>query len=162
MNLTVSTIAKSIADYLAALPDTPFAGVAMYEDPNQQGSQPPCLFLQQRYSRLQLETGGYWLRTIGLDLTYLLDYNLPDLQQRYQVAAEALDLVMETFPYSDKQAGEHVLVRTHERNWRIDLDALHYQFEVRERVSIPVPAVKMQTMDLNEEVKHDEQTQNTI
>lgn len=154
MTFTVSTIAKSLADYLAPV----LPGVAMYEDPNQQGSQPPCLFLQQRYSRLQLETGGYWLRTIGLDLTYLLDYNLPDLQQRYQAAAEALDLVMETFPYSDKQAGEHVLVRTHERNWRIDLDALHYQFEVRERVSIPVPAVKMQTMDLNEEVKHDEQT----
>lgn len=158
MNFTVSTLAASLAEYLAPF----FPGTAFYEDPNQQGSQPPCLFLQQRYSRLQLETGGYWLRTIGLDLTYLLDYNLPDLQQRYQAAAEALDLVMETFPYSDKQAGEHVLVRTHERNWRIDLDALHYQFEVRERVSIPVPAVKMQTMDLNEEVKHDEQTQSTI
>lgn len=158
MNFTVSTLAASLAEYLAPS----FPGTAFYEDPNQQGSQPPCLFLQQRYSRLQLETGGYWLRTIGLDLTYLLSYNLPDLQQRYQAAAESLDLVMETFPYSDKQAGEHVLVRTYERNWRIDLDALHYQFEVRERVSIPVPAVKMQTMDLNEEVKHDEQTQNTI
>ena len=158
MNFTVSTLAASLAEYLAPS----FPGTAFYEDANQQGSQPPCLFLQQRYSRLQHETGGYWLRTIGLDLTYLLAYNLPDLQQRYQAAAEALDLVMETFLYSDKQAGEHVLVRTHERNWRIDLDALHYQFEVRERVSIPVPAVKMQTMDLNEEVKHDEQTQNTI
>lgn len=158
MTFTVSTIAKSLADYLAPV----LPGVAMYEDPNQQGSQPPCMFLQTRYNRLHLETGGYWLRTLGLDLTYLLDYNLPDLQQRYQAAAEALDLVMETFPYSDKQAGEHVLVRTHDRNWRIDLDALHYQFEVRERVSIPEAAVKMQTMDLNEEVKHDEQTQNTI
>lgn len=158
MNFTVSTLAAALADYLAPS----FPGTAFYEDPNQQGSQPPCLFLQQRYSRLQLETGGYWLRTIGLDLTYLLDYNLPDLQQRYQAAAEALDLVLETFPYSDGSSDGQALLRAYDRSWTVDLDALHYKFELRERVNIPEAAVKMQTMDLNEEVKHDEQTQNTI
>ena len=158
MTFTVSTIAKSLADYLAPI----LPGVAMYEDPNQQGSQPPCMFLQTRYNRLRLETGGYWLRTLGLDLTYLLDYNLPDLQQRYQAAAEALDLVMETFPYSDGSSTGQALLRAYDRSWTVDLDALHYKFELRERVNIPEAAVKMQTMDLNEEVKHDEQTQNTI
>lgn len=158
MNLTVSTISKSLADYLAPI----LPGVAMYEDPNQQGSQPPCMFLQTRYNRLRLETGGYWLRTLGLDLTYLLDYNLPDLQQRYQAAAEALDLVMETFPYSDGSSTGQALLRAYDRSWTVDLDALHYKFELRERVNIPEAAVKMQTMDLNEEVKHDEQPQNTI
>lgn len=158
MTFTVSTIAKSLADYLAPV----LPGVAMYEDPNQQGSQPPCMFLQTRYNRLRLETGGYWLRTLGLDLTYLLDYNLPDLQQRYQAAAEALDLVMETFPYSDGSSTGQALLRAYDRSWTVDLDALHYKFELRERVNIPEAAAKMQTMDLNEEVKHDEQTQNTI
>lgn len=158
MNLTVSTLARSLADYLAPV----LPGVAMYEDPNQQGSQPPCMFLQTRYNRLKLEMGGYWLRTLGLDLTYLLDYNLPDLQQRYQAAAEALDLVMETFPYSDGSSTGQALLRAYDRSWTVDLDALHYKFELRERVNIPEAAVKMQTMDLNEEVKHDEQTQNTI
>ena len=33
------------------------------------------MFLQQRYSNLKLQTAGRWLRTIGLDLTYLEDYN---------------------------------------------------------------------------------------
>ena len=46
MNLTVSTISKSLADYLAPS----FPGVTFYEDPNQQGTTPPCLCLQQRYS----------------------------------------------------------------------------------------------------------------
>lgn len=151
MNFTVATVARSLADYLAPL----FPGVKFFEDPNQQGSQPPCLFLQQRYSRLALETGGYWLRTIGLDLTYLVDYNLPDMQQLYQQAAEILDLSMETFPYSDQEDGSGtVLLRTYDRQWSIDLDALHYKFELRERVSIPQQYVKMQTMDLNEEVKN--------
>lgn len=158
MNLTVSTLARSLADYLAPV----LPGVAMYEDPNQQGSQPPCMFLQTRYNRLKLEMGGYWLRTLGLDLTYLLDYNLPDLQRQYQAAAEALDLVMETFPYSDGSSTGQALLRAYDRSWTVDLDALHYKFELRERVNIPEAAVKMQTMDLNEEVKHDEQPQNTI
>ena len=148
MNFTVSTIAKSLADYLA--PTLP--GVTMYEDPNQQGSEPPMMFLQQRYSYITRETGTDWfLRRIGLDLTYLLDYNLPDMQRQYQQAAEALDLVMETFPYSD--GAETTPLRTYEREWRIDLDALHYRFELRERVKIPRPEVKMQKMDYDEEVR---------
>ena len=150
MNFTVSTIAKSLADYLA--PTLP--GVTMYEDPNQQDSKPPMMFLQQRYSYITRETGTYWfLRRIGLDLTYLLDYNLPDMQRQYQQAAEALDLVMETFPYSDGAGEEATPLRTYEREWRIDLDALHYRFELRERVKIPRPEVKMQKMDYDEEVR---------
>lgn len=150
MNLTVSTLARSLADYLAPV----LPGVAMYEDPNQQGSQPPCMFLQTRYNRLKLEMGGYWLRTLGLDLTYLLDYNLPDLQQQYQAAAEALDLVMETFPYSDGSDEGQALLRTYDREWTVDLDAMHYKFELRERVTLPKPDVpKMQELELHQYMK---------
>lgn len=147
MNLTVSTLARSLADYLAPV----LPGVAMYEDPNQQGSRPPCMFLQTRYNRLKLEMGGYWLRTLGLDLTYLLDYNLPDLQRQYQAAAEALDLVMETFPYSDGSGEGRALLRTYDREWTVDLDAMHYKFELRERVTLPKPDVpKMQELELHQ------------
>lgn len=148
MNFTISTVAKSLADYLAPV----LPGVTFCEDPNQQGSDPPMLFLQNRYSRLERETGGHWLRKIGLDLTYLEDYNLPDLQQRYQNAAEALDLVMETFPYRDGDGGPRVLLRTYGREWAIDPDAMHYQFELRERVSIPQEYARMQTMEYHGEV----------
>lgn len=149
MNFTVSTIAKSLADYLAPV----LPGVTFYEDPNQQGSKPPMLFLQVRYDRKRLETGGFWMRTTGMDLTYLANYNLPDLQQLYQSAGEALDLVMETFPYSDGTNSGTVLLRTYDREWTVDLDAMHYKFELRERVTIPEEAVKMQTMDYDERLK---------
>ena len=151
MNLTVTTIAKSLADYLAPY----FPGVAFYEDPNQQGSSTPCMFLQTRYNYPTLESGGFWRRRMGLDLTYLEDYNLPDLQRRYQRAGEGLDLLMETFPYSDGETAGTVLLRTHEREWRVDLDALHYRFELLERVSIPAEYVKMQTMDYDERLKNE-------
>ena len=149
MNFTVSTISKSLADYLSPS----FPGVTFYEDPNQQGSKPPMMFLQTRTNRLELETGGYWRRILGVDLVYLLDYNLPNLQQLYQQAGETLDLLMETFPYSAGKTGGTVLVRTHERSWNIDLDELHYRFELLERVSIPEEYVKMQAMNYDERLK---------
>lgn len=147
MNFTISTIAKSLADYL-----TPsFPGVTFYEDPNQQDSKPPMMFLQQRYAHIEpRRNNGYYLRRIRLDLTYLLDYNLPNMQQLYQQAAERLDLLMETFPYSD--GTDTTLLRTYDREWRIDLDALHYKFELQVSAEIQETAVKMQTMDYNEEV----------
>lgn len=151
MNLTVSTISKSLADYLAPI----LPGVAMYEDPNQQGSQPPCMFLQVRYGRLTKEMSGFWVRRLGLDLVYLLDYNLPNLQQLYQQAGEALDLALETFPYSDGETESGtVLLRAYDREWNIDLDELHYKFELRERVTLPKPEeVKMQTLEINQYMK---------
>lgn len=147
MNFTISTIAKSLADYL-----TPsFPGVTFYEDPNQQDSKPPMMFLQQRYAHIEpRRNNGYYLRRIGLDLTYLLDYNLPNMQQLYQQAAERLDLLMETFPYLD--GTDTTLLRTYDREWRIDLDVLHYKFELQVFVEIQETAMKMQTMDYNEEV----------
>lgn len=148
MNFTISTIAKSLADYLAPS----FPDVSFFEDPNQQGSTTPCMFLQQRYAYVEpRRNNGYFLRRIGLDLTYLVDYNLPNMQQLYQAAAEQLDLLMETIPYSD---GEDTgLLRTHERQWRIDLDAMHYQFELQVWVTIPEDSVKMETMDYDERLK---------
>jgi len=146
MTFTIKSVARSLADYLS--PTLP--GVTFYEDPNQQGTQTPCMFLQQRYSRMKRRQAGRWLRTIGLDLTFLEDYNLPDLQQRYQTAAEALDLVMETFPYSDGEA--KTLLRTYDREWKIDADELHYKFELKVWVELPENSAKMQTLCLHQEV----------
>ena len=150
MNYTVTTIARSLANYLSPV----LPGVTFYEDPNQQDSQMPAAFLQQRYSYLERRTGGRWLRRIGLDLTYLEDYNLPDLQRRYLAAAEALDLAMGTIPYSDGETVGTVQLHTYERSWNIDLDALHYKFELQEVViEPPADEVKMQAIaEYNAEV----------
>ena len=144
MNFTVSTIAASLAAYLSPL----FPGVTFYENPNQQGTKPPCMFLQQRYSYMKRRTSGQWLRTIGLDLTYLEDYNLPNMQQLYQAAAETLEIAMDAFPYSDGTSAATVL--TYDRDSRIDLDAMHYKFELRVIVELPETETPMQTMTYNE------------
>lgn len=151
MNFTISTVAQSLSAYLAPT----FPGVTIYENPNQQGSQTPCMFLQQRYSYIKVKTAGRFLRQIGLDLTYLVDYNLPNIQQLYQAAAESLDEVMETFPYTDG-TNPAELIRTYNREWRIDLDALHYKFELQVWVSTPVTFNPMETMTYNPEVTYGE------
>lgn len=153
MTFTITTLARSLADYLAGT----LPGVTMYEDPNQQGTETPAMFLQQRYGSIKKQLDGYYLRTLGLDLTYLEDYNLTDLQQKYQRAGEALDLVMETFPYTDEKGGSAEVIRTFDRSWTIDLDALHYKFEVRVRVTPEEAAVLMKRADLTIEVKEAEQ-----
>lgn len=150
MIFTVSEISKSLADYLFPY----FSNVTFYENPNQQGTKLPCMFLQQRYSNIEPRMDGRYLRKIGLDITYLIDYNLSDMQMQYENAAETLDLLMSVFPYRNGNA--EALVRTYDREWNIDLDALHYKFEIREIVAIPKKYEKMNKIqEFNEEVTAD-------
>lgn len=146
MTFATANLAASLAAYLAPY----FPGVTFYPGPNQQGTEPPCMFLQERYSYPDLQQDGRRRLRIGLDLAYLLDYNLPNMQLQYQEAADTLNVVMETFPYSD--GTDTALLRTYDKEARIDLDALHYKFEVRVWVSLPETPVMMQTMDYTEDV----------
>lgn len=146
MTFSTENLAASLAAYLAPY----FPGVTFYPGPNQQGTEPPCMFLQQRYNYPDLQQDGRRRLRIGLDLAYLLDYNLPNMQLQYQEAADTLNVVMETFPYSD--GADTALLRTYDKEARIDLDALHYKFEVRVWVSLPETPVMMQTMDYTEDI----------
>jgi hypothetical protein len=146
MTFATANLAASLAAYLAPY----FPGVTFYPGPNQQGTEPPCMFLQQRYNYPDLQQDGRRRLRIGLDLAYLLDYNLPNMQLQYQEAADTLNVVMETFPYSD--GADTALLRTYDKEARIDLDALHYKFEVRVWVSLPETPVMMQTMDYTEDI----------
>lgn len=148
MTFTVETVARSLADYLAPL----LPGVRFYEGPNQQGSQCPCLFPQQRYAHIEKRRqDGVYLRRVGLDLTYLEDYHLTELQQKYQRVAEVLDGAMETFPYFDGE--ETAVLRTYEREWRIDADALHYRFELRVWVRETENGTPMEHLETRESVR---------
>lgn len=115
----------------------------------------PCMFLQQRSSNIKNQVGvNRYLRTIRLDLTYLEDYNLPNLQELYQNTAEALDLVMDSFIYQYEEDGLIKInkMQTYDREWNIDLDALHYKFELRVMVDIEDDGVLMQELKANEVV----------
>ena len=144
MTFILEQVALSLAAYLA--PE--FPGVHFYEDPNQQDTEIPCMFLQQRRSEIKLRAGKRFLRKIGLDLVYLEDYNLPNLHHLYLSAAETLDRVMETFPYTDGSAS--ALLRTYRREWNIELDALHYKFDLEAWAVPQEPFVPMEKLEYHE------------
>lgn len=146
MTFTVETLSKSLANYLAPY----FPGVTFYEDPVQQGTDTPCMFLQTRTNQITLHTSGRYLRTLGLDLIYLEDFDLPNLQRLYQKALETLDEVMETFPYSD--GSDSCLIRAYNRNGNVDEDSAHYNFEIRIWVKPHEESTPMQTLTYQEEI----------
>ena len=153
MTFTIKTIADSIAGHFSAL----LPGVTWYEDPNQQGTVCPCAFLQLMTSDVKLKQAGRLLRTLRFDLTYLEDYNLPDLQRRYQEAQEILDLNFETFVYTDgsvddKQKPVTTILRTYNRQASIDMDALHYKFDLHIWLDPVEDANFMQSLSLILEV----------
>lgn len=146
MIVTISQLAPSLSAYLAS----DFPDVTFYEDPLQQGVDLPAMFLQTRSSGIRKATSGEYLWTLRLDLVYLLDFNLPNLQRQYQAAAELLDIALETFPYTDGTSTQ--LLRTYNRDWTIDLNELHYRFDLQIFVTPEEISVLMQTLDLEMEV----------
>ena len=146
MKFTASALAQSLADYLAPY----FPGVSFYADPNQQGTKLPCMFLQNRGGETKLRQAGRWLRTIRLDLVYLLEYNLPDLQSQYIAAAETLDEIMELFSYVYED--QQTLLRTYQRHYEIEPDALHYKFDLQVWVTKDLADPAMQDLTINLEV----------
>lgn len=151
MTFSINNVASSLSQYLGPL----FPGVTFYQDPVQQSLKTPCAFLQQRSSTIKRRIGSRQYLEIQLDLTYLVDYNLPNMQQLYQQAAAILDENLNSFPYVGDGTGEAVFL-TYDRQWRIDLDALHYNFALHVWEDLAVDNNPMQTLqELNQGVTND-------
>lgn len=146
MTFSVSNLAKSLANYLGEY----FPNVTFYEDPVQQLTDVPCMFLQTRTTNISLKTSDRYLRTLGLDLVYLENYDLPNLQRLYQSAIEILDEHLETFPYSD--GTDTCLLRAYDRKSNVDEDSAHYNFELRLWVHAPESGIPMQSLTYQEEI----------
>ena len=59
MNFTVNTIAKSLANHLKPLlPNVTFLQNPTQQNADENGVNMPCMFLQQRYKNIELQTGG--------------------------------------------------------------------------------------------------------
>lgn len=139
---------ERVNESIAAVVSSALPGVTVYDSPSQQGVQLPALFITYRgEQRTEDQIGGRSLRKLRYDLCYLERQNLPDLGDRYRRAAEALDLALETIPYPDGRP-----LRTAKRRWLVEPDALHYQFDINARVSVPYSPHYMENMELREDL----------
>lgn len=143
-DFTTQAVVTALSDLLGEL----FPGKTVYANPKQQGTKTPAFFITFMPSNIKKQVGNRWMREIGVDLVYQTKFDLPDLNDRYLAVAEMLDTALELFPMADGP------VRTYNRKWFVELDALHYQFKIMCRVSNPVSTTPMQTIDgITEEVK---------
>ncbi len=150
MTFTMPALARSLADYLA--PELP--GTTFYASPNQQGTRSPALFLRQTTARLSPQSSGVFLRRLGLDLVYQEQFHTVQEDSRLQAAADVMDQLLETFPYSTECGGPPAVLRTYDRHWEITGNALHYKFQLRLRLTRAEDAALMQSIqELNMEVR---------
>ena len=147
MIFTIQAISGSLASYLA--PELP--GVTFYDNPNQQGTKPPAVFLRRTNARIAKKMGDRFLRTLGLDLVYLEEFNQVGMEDRYTAAADILDQMLEIFPYTSMKGGETALLRTYERKWDIINGDLHYKFNLKVWVSREEDAVLMRSIQSYQE-----------
>lgn len=156
--LTMSGLTSSLADMLAAA----FPDAAIYANPNQQGTEVPCWFINYVPSnKLVRDVGRHFFREIMVDLVYELEYNRVDLFDRYLEAAEIVDDALVRLPYKFGD-GSELPLQIKEREWKVSNDALHYQFKIKARViKERVDPVKMQEIEsLTETMKEGEQDGN--
>lgn len=123
------TIHKSLASLVLQV--TPNAYI--YDNPNQQGTHLPAWFIVHREPVNIKEDlhGRYWLN-YGIDLYYMLDFNLPHLFDDYAAIADQLGEISEYLPI---YGYENVVTHTYERSWGMYMDALKFSFTLKFRVT---------------------------
>lgn len=141
---TIPRIVSSLAAVLSAqYPDFPiFASAAP------QGVTPPCFFISLLPSSISSQVGdGVFLRDIFVDVVFLQQRNVLNANAKIQEVQEFLDYSLETFLYSN---GENsALIRTYERQAQVQDMDLHYQFHIRQRVSLPENPNPMEVLKEN-------------
>ena len=147
--ISLPTITAALSDFLK----NNFPDSTVYNNPNQQNTTLPAWFINfMPSSGIGKQVDNRYLRTLYVDLVYLLDYNLTDLYDQYTGAAEILDENLELFTYVNND--DSYLIRTYERKWNMGLADLHYKFKLDIRVSLSEPDnAKMLTIEqLNKDV----------
>lgn len=144
MTFSIDNVLNSLAGVLKEkYPDYP-----VYISPNQQGTEYPCFFLFLMPSTISAEVDGRFYRDLGIDVVFVQARNIVNGYDEIQVIQEYLDCTLEMFPYTDGSAAP-VLIHTYERQASVEDDELHYQFHIRQRVSLPKTHNPMEEMEEN-------------
>ena len=144
MTFTIDNVLDSLAGVLKAqYPDYP-----VYASPNQQGTIYPCFFVFLMPSTVTAEVDGRFCRDLGIDVVFVQERNLVNGYDGIHAVQEYLDYALETFQYADG-SGETAPIHTFERQASVEDDELHYQFHIRQRVSLPRTINKMKEMEEN-------------
>lgn len=150
MTLTSENIINSLAGVLKErYPEYP-----VYASPNQQGTDFPCFFIFFMPSSIESQIAGHFMRDLGIDIVFVQQRNITDGNEEILAVAEYLDERLELFRYLDgngqaDKKEDTAMIRTYERQWKIEDMELHYQFHIRKRVEASKGHIFMQEMEEN-------------
>lgn len=142
MIFSIEYIVRSIADMLAPV----FPGVPVHDSPTQQESGFPCFFIFLQPSDIQDQLSGRDKRNLSFDVIYVQERNAPGANAQLYSIADKLDELLEVVEYSDGSGEDPVPLHTHEREYRIEDQELHYSLRITQRVTKPVEENPMQTI----------------
>lgn len=146
MIYSIPNLINSIASMLADR-----YGLPVYASPNQQGTEYPCFFVFLRPSRMRDEIDNIGKREIFFDVVYVQARNTPDAYSDIYEKADGLDELFETVTYTDGE--ESIPIHTHEKEYSIEDQELHYKFKIIARVSLPTekdPMIQLEEININE------------
>lgn len=154
VEISLAALVSGLADKLVEL----FPGIKVRANPSQQmmdnilensgGKHLPCFFIIPRPGVTIKKGIDRWYWQPLYELVYLTDLYTDNQQYEFQDVAQLLDESLETFTANGAK------IRTYNRKWTIELQALHYMLDIKQFVRLPQPApVKMEKYTLIEEVK---------
>lgn len=142
MNFTIENLINSLATVLTAQYSYP-----VYSSPNQQGTDFPCFFIFLMPSTVAQQVDNRYYRDLGIDIIFVQQRNIVNGYAEIQAIQDYLDTALETFTYTD--GTNTTLIHTYERQASTEDDELHYQFHIRQRVSLPYTPTPMEEMEAN-------------
>ena len=149
MTYTINNLIQSVAGALRSA----FPGVDIHDSPTQQKSGYPCFYVFLRPSDIRDQLSARDMRNVSLDVVYVQERNTPDANAELYGIADTLDELLDVVPYSDGSGEDPVPLHTHERDYSIEDQELHYRLRISQRVSKPVEHIPMQTEETDVQVK---------
>ena len=150
MIFTIHNIINSIAGTLRAK----WSDIPVYESTNQQGTDYPCFFVFLIPSNIRDQIDQIEMRNLSFDVVYVQERNSVNGEAELYEIADALDDILDMITYSDGSKEDPVPLHTHDREYSIEDQELHYQITIKQRVFRgPIDHVYMKTEETNVEVE---------
>ena len=147
MIYTLENLIQSIAAQLK----TVYPALPIYDTFTLQGNEYPCFFVFLMPSNISDQIDGVDKREIFFDVVYVQQRNITNAYADLYSVADTLDELLDVVNYTAD--GETVPLHTHERNYSIDDQELHYKIKIIARVSRPYTPNPMQTEETDVGIK---------
>ena len=147
MNFSIDNLIESIAAQLK----TEYPALPVYDSYTLQGCKFPCFFVFLTPSNISDQIDRRDKRELNFDVVYVQERNAPNAYGTLYTVADTLDALLDIVAYTD--GGESIPLHTHERNYSIDDQELHYKFKIIARVSRPYEPTPMQTEETDVGIK---------